>query len=328
MSGRSGQAPSGHAEGSGPVAAPVRMPDTRRGPAPAAGSVDELVPGLVRLTAPNPGLMTGPGTNTYVVGEGEIAVVDPGPDDPGHLDAIEAAVAGRGGRIRWVLVTHTHPDHAPGAGPLARRAGAALVGHGSRDGFVPDVAAGDGWSLVAPSFRLTALHTPGHASNHICWLWDERRVLFSGDHVMGGTTVVIPPPDGDMAAYLASVRRLELLRPPLDLIAPGHGPLLSEPGRVLAAIVEHRLQREALVAAALAEAGSASVDELVRRVYADVDPALAPIAQWSLWAHLRKLADEGRAVALTGDDGDDGADGADGEERPPRYRSAASSAAD
>ena len=295
---------------------PARLPDTSVGPAPVAGSTATLASGLVRVTAPNPGLMTGPGTNTYVLGRGDVAVVDPGPEDPGHLDAIEAAVAERGDRIRWVLVTHTHVDHAPGAGPLAARAGATLVGHGARDGFVPGISAADGWVLEAPTFRLVALHTPGHAANHICWLWEQRRIVFSGDHVMGGTTVVIPPPDGDMAAYLASVRRLEDLQPPLELIAPGHGPLLGEPRRVLGAIVEHRLQREALVAAALEDAGTATVDELVERVYADVDPALAPIARASLWAHLRKLADDGRAVSLSAPD----------DAGPPRYRSATASA--
>lgn len=282
-----------------PAPAPASVPDAGSGPVPAPGRPDVLLPGLVRVTAPNPGVMTGPGTNTYLVGEADVAVVDPGPDDPSHRRAIEEAVDAAGGRIRWVLVTHTHPDHAPGAASLARSAGATVVGYGARDGFEPDVIAGDGWSLDGGSFRLTAVHTPGHASNHLCWLLDEPRVLLSGDHVMHGATVVIRPPDGDMAAYLASLRRLLAMDPALEAIAPGHGRLICEPEHVVNAVIAHRLGREALVAARLYASGPATVGELVGTVYADVDPALGPVARYSLWAHLRKLADEGRAAAST-----------------------------
>ncbi|MGH9083501.1 MAG: MBL fold metallo-hydrolase, partial [Acidimicrobiales bacterium] len=277
---------------------PSPVPDAGIGPVPSPGRVDEVVPGLVRLTAPNPGVMTGPGTNTYLVGAGgDLAVVDPGPDDAGHLRAIEAEAARRG-RIRWVVTTHTHADHAPGAAPLARRTGAALVGYEARDGFVPDVVAGDGWTLEAPSFRLRAVHTPGHAGNHLCWLVEEAGVLLSGDHVMHGATVVIRPPDGDMAAYLASLRRLVDGDPPVGAIAPGHGRVIGEPGPVVEGIVAHRLEREAAVAAALEAAGGGTVDQLLAEVYADVAPGLRPVARFSLWAHLRKLAADGRAVAV------------------------------
>lgn len=279
-------------------AAPAPVPDTGVGPEPVPGRVDELADGLRRLTAPNPGVMTGPGTNTYLVGSGDIAVVDPGPDDPGHLGAVEAAVDAAGGRIRWVLVTHTHPDHAPGAPVLAARTGATLVGYGQRPGFVPDICAGDGWRLEAPSFSLEALHTPGHASDHLCWLVEGSRILLSGDHVMGGVTVVIAPPDGNMVEYLASLRRLLALDPPLEAIAPGHGRLLETPASVVAAVVAHREAREAVVFAALDAAGTATVDELVGRVYRDVDAALYPVARLSLWAHLEKLVADGRAVAV------------------------------
>lgn len=280
--------------------APPPLPDTGTGPSPSPGRLDRLAPGLARLTAPNPGVMTGPGTNTYLVGTGQMAVVDPGPDDWHHLDAIVAAAATLGGSIRWVLVTHTHPDHAPGSAALAARTGAEIVGFAPRDGFVPDRAVGDGWTLDAPSFRLTALHTPGHASDHLCWLLEGSRILLSGDHVMDGVTVVIAPPDGDMSAYMANLRRLVVLDPALDAIAPGHGRLLARPADVVAAVLAHRAAREALVAAALERAGESTVDELVALVYADVDPGLHAIARASLWAHLRKLAKDGRAVELAG----------------------------
>ncbi len=288
--------------------APAPVPDTGRDPAPAPGRVDVLVPGLRRITAPNPGVMTGPGTNTYLVGSREIAVVDPGPCDPRHLEAVLAAARASGDRIRWVLVTHTHEDHAPGAAPLAAAAGAEVIGFGAREGFAPDAVARDGFVLDAPSFRLRALHTPGHASDHLCWLLESPRVLLSGDHVMDRVTVVVAPPDGDMARYLESLRRLPEIAPPLEAIAPGHGRLLGEPLLVVEAVIAHRLARERLVAAALDEAGSATVGELVGAVYADVTPALHPIARLSLWAHLRKLAQEGRAEEVAG--------GPD-----PRYRS-------
>lgn len=279
---------------------PAPLPDTGIGPVPTPGRLDRLAPGLGRLTAPNPGVMTGPGTNTYLVGDGQMAVVDPGPDDPGHLDAVVEAVDGLGGTVRWVLVTHTHQDHAPGAAGLAARTGAETVGFGPKAGFSPDRVVGEGWTLDAPTFRLTALHTPGHASDHLCWLLEEPRILLSGDHVMDGVTVVIAPPDGNMAAYLANLRRIRDLDPPLEAIAPGHGRLLGRPAEVVSAVLDHRLAREKLVAAALERLGQSTVDELVPVVYADVDPALHAIARASLWAHLDKLADDGRAVEVPG----------------------------
>ncbi len=263
-----------------------------------------LLDDVVRVTAPNPGVMTGPGTNTYLVGRELLAVVDPGPDEPRHLDAVATAGAGR---IRWIVVTHTHPDHAPGAARLATWTGAERLGYASRGGFTPDRTVGDGFELTSPGLSLQAIHTPGHASDHLCWLLvrdgpGPGRVLFSGDHVMEGSTVVIAPPDGDMAAYLASLRRIRDLTPPLDAIAPGHGSLLTDPAAVVEAYVSHRLAREAKVAAALRAAGTATVDELVPVVYDDVDTARHPIARRSLWAHLRKLAGDGRVTAADPDD--------------------------
>jgi glyoxylase-like metal-dependent hydrolase (beta-lactamase superfamily II) len=230
-------------------------------------------------------MMTGPGTNSYLVGTRELVVVDPGPDDAGHVAAL--ADLG-GGRIRWIVVTHTHLDHSPGTAALAARSGAEVIGFGARDGFVPDRTVGDGFTLSGAGFSLRGLHTPGHASNHLCWLLTDEAMLFSGDHIMGGSTVVIAPPDGDMALYLDSLRRLRLLDPPLATIAPGHG--------------SHRLGREAAVAEALRGAGRATVDELLPTVYADVRAELLPVARQTLWAHLRKLAAEGEAGTTDSDD--------------------------
>ncbi|HVC15291.1 MAG TPA: MBL fold metallo-hydrolase [Acidimicrobiales bacterium] len=283
-----------------PAPVPAPVPDTGRGPEPAPGRVDEVMPGLRRVTAANPGVMTGPGTNTYLVGHGEVAVVDPGPDDPSHLDAVRGAAAAAGDRIRWVLVTHTHADHAPGAARLAVATRAEVVGYAARGGFSPDTEAREGYVLDTRSFRLRALHTPGHASDHLCWLLEEPRVLLSGDHVMDRVTVVVAPPDGDMAQYLDSLRRVADLDPPLEAIAPGHGRLLGAPRAVIEAVVAHRLAREALVVRALDAVGPASLDELVPAVYADVDASLFGVARLSLWAHLRKLAAEGRAEEVAG----------------------------
>jgi glyoxylase-like metal-dependent hydrolase (beta-lactamase superfamily II) len=263
---------------------------------------ETVAPGVVRVTAANPGMMTGPGTNTYLLGTDELAVVDPGPDDAAHLDAV--AVAGAG-RIRWIFVTHTHPDHSPGAAGLADRTGAERLGFASRDGFTADRTIGDGFELRRPGLSLRAVHTPGHASNHLCYLADlvaERpgkgsTMLFTGDHVMDGSTVVISPPDGDMAAYLASLALLSDLEPGIDVIAPGHGRLIEDPGAAVAAYIAHRHEREERVAAALAAAGSATVDQLVPVVYQDVDEDRFPVARRSLWAHLRKLTDDGRVAS-------------------------------
>src|SRR5262245_37590324 len=203
------------------------------------GVASALSPMVRRVLAPNPGVMTGPGTNTYLVGIDEVAVIDPGIDDAGHLDAI---VGCGGDRIRWILCTHTHPDHSPGAAGLKARTGATVLAFASRDGLEVDETIAEGFRIEATEFRLTALHTPGHASNHLCYLLEEERLLFSGDHIMQGSTVVIAPPDGDMAAYLESLERLKKLR--LRAIAPGHGHLIEEPRAVIDGYIDHRLDRE------------------------------------------------------------------------------------
>ncbi len=241
-------------------------------------------------------MMTGPGTNTYLFGEKQVAVLDPGPLMPEHVQAIQLAVAGT---IRWVVVTHTHPDHSPAAAILAAATGAALVGQpppfgGSQDqSFFPEQVLNDGDRLATDEFTLRAVHTPGHASNHLCYLHEELNWLFTGDHIMGGSTVVIDPPDGNMNQYLASLRRLKELG--LQKIAPGHGAVLDDPEAVVDRIIDHRLQREAKLIDALDAGGVATAEKLLVRVYDDVDRQLHPVALRSLLAHLIKLQEEGRA---------------------------------
>jgi len=259
------------------------------------GVASALSPMVRRIVAHNPGMMTGPGTNTYLVGIDEIAVIDPGPGDAAHLDAI----AGCGGdRIRWILLTHTHEDHSPGAVGLKRRTGAEILAFGPGEGRGKvrlDGTLADGAVIEATEFHLTALHTPGHASNHLCYLLNEERTLFTGDHIMQGSTVVIGPPDGDMAAYLASLERLKTIRPRLKAIAPGHGHVIEDPMAVVDEYIEHRLAREKQVLDVLRRRGTTTIAQIVDDVYTDVAPELHPVAQKSVWAHLRKLADDGEA---------------------------------
>ena len=281
------------------------VPDFGVGPAPQTGRVDEVAPGVRRLTAPNPGLMTGPGTNTYLVGDVEPVVVDPGPADPAHTDAIVAASESLG-PIRTIVVTHTHVDHAPGAAALAAATGARVVGFAPAEGFEPDECVGEGWSLSSPllsgppgaprGLTLRALHTPGHASDHLCWLVEEHSLLLTGDHVMQGSTVVIRPPDGDLHQYLASLARVRDEVPPIGTLGPGHGRLMDHVPDVIDALIAHRLGRHERVADALTRRGEGTVDELLDEVYGDVTEQQLPVARFSLWAHLRALAQEGRAT--------------------------------
>ena len=261
-----------------------------------------LSPLVRRVLCGNPGMMTGPGTNTYLVGDHDLVVIDPGPDDPTHIEALAEVGAGR---IRTIACTHTHPDHSPGAARLASLIGAEVVGHSDRDGLVCDRHLVDGDNF-GPDGLLTAVHTPGHASNHLCFWLASERTLFAGDHVMNGSTVVITPTDGDMSAYLESIRRLAAWSPAIEAIAPAHGHLIEDPGAVLADYLSHRLEREAQVAAALDAAGPAGSGTagLVATIYADVPEVLHPVARFSVWAHLRKLADDGRARAQDVDDPD------------------------
>ena len=273
------------------------------------GVAVRLSPRLIRVTANNGNMMTGPGTNTYLVGGGaanEWAVIDPGPPDDVHVAAILAAAPGT---IRWIFVTHTHKDHSPATVALKAHTGAQVLGRVADHpqwqdlSFAPDVhlEGGERFTLPGPdgeASTLRAVHTPGHASNHLCYLLEEEKLLFTGDHVMQSSTVVINPPDGDMAAYIASLRALCELD--LDWLAPGHGFLMAQPRRAMEAIVAHRLKREAKVVEAVRELGPASAEALLAKVYADVPARLHAMAMRSLVAHLFKLRDEAGVVEAEG----------------------------
>lgn len=260
----------------------------------AAGELVTIADGVRRLIAPNPGMMTGPGTNTYLIGTDAIAVIDPGPVIGSHLEQIAET-----GNIQWILVTHTHPDHSPGTTRLAKLTGARTIGVSAPDGqhqdktFEPDQVAVDGDILKGADFEIQMLHTPGHASNHFCFLHTGHRWLFTGDHIMNGSTVVIDPPDGDMHSYLASLRELKNID--IAAIAPGHGDVFEDPLDVIDWIIDHRLMRELKVVDALHANPGLTSHELVPHVYSDVNERLYGWAERSLLAHLIKLQKDRRA---------------------------------
>jgi glyoxylase-like metal-dependent hydrolase (beta-lactamase superfamily II) len=260
------------------------------------GEVVQVSALVRRLTAPNPGMMTGPGTNAYIVGEKSLALIDPGPESDAHLQALLAAV---GNRLRWILCTHTHRDHSPGARALKAATGAEVIGmrapqYDNQDtDFAPDRVFGHKDVLDCGEFTLRAIHTPGHASNHLCYLLDREKLLFTGDHVMQGSTVVINPPDGDMKAYLHSLEALLELE--IARIAPGHGHPIEAPHDEARRLIAHRLKREQKVVDAFSANNPATLDELLPIVYSDTPPRLHQVARRSLHAHLLKLAHDGRA---------------------------------
>lgn len=261
----------------------------------------ELAAGVRRIVAPNPSMMTGPGTNTYLLGRDDVAVLDPGPAIHDHIENI---VAKSDGYIRWIVVTHTHPDHSPGAALLAEKIDAELLGIVAPEGehqdktFTPDRQLSDGDVLETGEFRLEAVHTPGHASNHLCYRHAGLNWLFTGDHVIDGSTVVIDPPDGNMKHYIESLQRCKNLR--CDALAPGHGDIINEPDRVIDWIIDHRQEREAKVVAAVTENPNLTTHKLVPQVYEDVNPKLYGWAERSLLAHLLKLENDGVATVKNG----------------------------
>lgn len=280
-------------------------------PDPPYGAARRVSPLIRRLVANNPSPFTYTGTGTYIVGAGEVAVIDPGPALPEHLDAIMGAVAGE--TVTHILITHTHLDHSPLAGPLAAKTGAPVFAYGrhgsgrtggldreeaveegaDRD-FRFDEALRDGDRIGGAGWTFEVLHTPGHTSNHLCFALEEERALFTGDHVMGWSTTVISPPDGDMTAYMANLRRL-LERDDASLW-PTHGLPVTAPKPFLEALIAHREERIAQILEILA-AGPATIAEMVPRMYRDVPDYLHPAAARSVLAHLIQLVDENRVAA-------------------------------
>lgn len=260
------------------------------------GEVRTLSARVRRIVAPNPGPMTGPGTNTYIVGESDLVLVDPGPAVPSHIDAILTCV---GDRLRYIACTHTHPDHSPAAAVVADATGAELIGRTTADdrhqdlSFQPASQIDDDECIAGKDWTLRAIRTPGHVDNHVCYLLEEEGMVFAGDHIMNGSTVVIVPPGGNMADYIASLRRL--LDYQVKVVAPGHGELIQDCRGEVEKLVRHRLMREAKVFAALDQRPQ-SLDQLVVNVYDDVDPMMHEWAKLSLLAHLIKLEGEGRTL--------------------------------
>ncbi len=262
-----------------------------------------LPEGVRTVLAPNPSLMTGPGTNTYLVTEpwAGAVVIDPGPDIREHLDAIVAAAHDVGG-VRTILITHGHPDHIEGAASLRALTGAPILAWSREGSPVADETLSDGAVVRIGGRTLRALHTPGHRFDHLCYLLEDARTIFAGDLVAGTGTVVIAPPEGDLLDYLNSLLRLRALEPALML--PAHGPSIDAPRELLDYYIAHREERERQVLDALGQ-GPASIPELVARIYADVDPALHGVAALSVSAHLLKLEREGRVRRDESTGGDD-----------------------
>jgi glyoxylase-like metal-dependent hydrolase (beta-lactamase superfamily II) len=260
-----------------------------------------IASGVARLVAPNGSAMTGPGTNTYLLGDPVVAILDPGPADAAHVAAIASAAP----QARWLFATHTHKDHSPAAARLGEMLGATLVGRpppndGRQDTtFLPQVMpVRDQVFTLTPGLTLRAIDTPGHASNHVCFLADELGLLFSGDHLLDGVTPVILAPDGDMTQYLDSLERLKLY--PLNYVAPGHGRVLPAPMELIDRVIAHRLRREARVLENLRALRRATLEELLPRVYSEVSPSLYGFARCSLDAHLIKLERDGHCASVDG----------------------------
>ena len=265
--------------------------------------LEQLEPGIARVLAHNPSAFTYYGTQTYLVGTDEVAVIDPGPDLPEHVEALVDAIGGRS--VAAIMCTHTHRDHSPASRPLAEATGAPIIGcaplaletvgpraDASFDGdYAPERMLADGESIEVDGRRIIAVATPGHTSNHLCFAYEG--ALFSGDHVMGWSTTVVVPPDGDMAAYMAS---LETLRQRSDRVYyPAHGPAITNPQQYVRGLIGHRLQREKQILKLVAETGR-PIPDIVANAYPGLDPRLVPAAGGSVLAHLLDLEERGLVV--------------------------------
>ena len=276
------------------------------------GKVDQLTPLVRRVICNNPGPFTFKGTGTYIIGKGDsVAVMDPGPDQPEHLQAILDAVAGE--TVSHILITHHHADHSPLARPLAAKTGATIYGcavkaklvedsvrtEAAADDFTPDVSVCGGATIAGTGWTIEAIPTPGHTSNHICYALAEENICFTGDHIMGWSTTVVTPPDGNMGDYLASLDKIQQRN--FKTLWPTHGPAITEPGPFINAYRAHRMARERQILAQLA-AGQTRIVDMVPKMYVGVDARLYPAAGRSVLAHLIELVKDGRVVS----DGDAG----------------------
>lgn len=276
------------------------------------GKVEVLVPGLRRLIAPNMGPYTYTGTGTYIIGRGNVAVIDPGPLVPSHIDGIIEATKGE--TISHIVVTHTHIDHSPAALPLSETTGAPVlafgphglgigagleneeVEEGADKEFSPTQTLKDGEEIKGDGWTIRALHTPGHTSNHMCFHWLEEDTLFTGDHIMGWSTSVINPPDGDMAAYMASLTKLKKVG--AKTLRPTHGPAIKNGHEFITSLIDHRLEREAQILEVVTK-GASSLAEITLQVYTHIGPELIKAAERNTLAHLIYLVEQEKVETET-----------------------------
>ena len=272
------------------------------------GVIEQIAPSIRRVVASNPSPFTFHGTGTYIIGEGNIAIIDPGPLDDAHVDALLKAVAGE--RVTHLLVTHTHNDHSPACVPVKAATGAPTYGFGPHGAgkaaqgeqveeggdmdFRPDIVVGHGDVIEGDGWSFEALHTPGHTSNHVCYCYREEKTLFTGDHVMGWSTSVISPPDGNMTAYMASLRLL--LDRDDKVYWPTHGPAIPDPQNFVQAFIDHRVAREEQIMQCLKH-DMRYISAMVKAMYHDVPEYLHPAAALSVQAHLDHMIETGRVVA-------------------------------
>ncbi|MEN3951507.1 MBL fold metallo-hydrolase [Iodidimonas sp. SYSU 1G8] len=273
------------------------------------GVTQQVAPGIRRVIAANKGPFTYTGSGTYIIGDGEVAVIDPGPNLPEHVDAILAGLK-PGERITHILITHTHMDHSPAAAPLKALTGAKTYAYGPHGGargrgeseeggdwdFMPDVRVAHGDVVEGNGWSAEAVFTPGHTSNHMSWQYREHKALFTGDHVMGWSTSVIAPPDGDMKSYMDSLRLL--LDRDDEIYWPTHGPAITDPKPFVQAFITHREEREAQIMACL-RSDARYIPAMVKIMYANVPENLHPAASRSVLAHLEHMIDTGRVVSST-----------------------------